>query len=117
MALDEEGRRLFVGARSPAVMLVYDTGSGALVARLPIGADTDDLFFDARRKLLYVICGEGRVDVFRQDRDRYVHDGSVKTAPRARTGLFVAQEGRLYVAAPAVGASPARVLVYRLSER
>jgi DNA-binding beta-propeller fold protein YncE len=115
MTLDEAGRRLFVGARSPAVMLVYDTDSGKVVAKVPIGGDTDDLFFDAERKRVYVICGEGRVDVFRQDdADHYSQIGSVKTGSRARTGLFVPEEGRLYVAAPAVDGTTARILVYRV---
>jgi len=115
MTLDEADRRLFVGARSPAVMLVYDTDSGKVVAKAPIGGDTDDLFFDAERKRVYVICGEGRVDVFRQDdADHYSQIGSVKTASRARTGLFVPEDGRLYVAAPAVDSAPARILVYRV---
>jgi len=115
MALDEAGRRLFVGARSPAVLLAYDTASGRMVAKLPIGGDTDDLFFDAERKQVYVICGEGRVDVLRQDDpDHYSQTGTIKTAPRARTGLFVPEEGRLYVAAPAVDGAPARILVYRV---
>jgi len=115
MTLDETGRRLFIGARSPAVMLVYDTDSGKVVAKVPIGGDTDDLFYDADRKRVYVICGEGRVDVFRQDdADHYSQIGSVKTASRARTGLFVPEEGRLYVAAPAVDGTAARILVYRV---
>jgi DNA-binding beta-propeller fold protein YncE len=115
MALDEQGRRLFVGARSPAVMLVYDIDSGKNVARLPIGGDTDDIFFDAPRKRVYVICGEGRVDVFRQETaDQYALESSVKTAPRARTGLFVPEEGKLYVATPSVGSTPARVLIYQV---
>jgi hypothetical protein len=115
MALDEKGRRLFVGARSPATLLVYDIDSGKVVARLSIGKDTDDLFFDAERKRLYVICGEGKVDVIRQETpDRYVVEGSIDTAPGARTGLFVPEERTLYVAAPASRASPARVLVYRV---
>jgi DNA-binding beta-propeller fold protein YncE len=114
MTLDEAGRRLFIGARSPAMLLVYDTGSGKVVAKVPIGGDTDDLFYDAKRKQLYVICGEGRVDVLRQDDpDRYSQIATVKTAARARTGLFVPEEGRLYVAAPAVDGTPARILVYR----
>jgi hypothetical protein len=117
MALDEQGRRLFVGARSPALMLVYDIDKGAVLARAEIGGDTDDLFFDARRKLVYVICGAGRVDVLRPEGDRYALEQSVKSAPRARTGLFVAEEGRLYVAAPATGQSPARVLVYEAKDR
>jgi len=115
MALDEQGRRLFVGARSPALMLVYDVDSGKAVAKLPIGGDTDDIFFDAARKRVYVICGEGRIDVFRQESaDRYAHESAVQTAPRARTGLFVPEDRRLYVAAPAEGTSPARVLVYEV---
>jgi DNA-binding beta-propeller fold protein YncE len=114
MALDEAGQRLFVGARRPAVLLVYDTRSGKVVAKLPIGEDTDDLFFDSARKRVYVICGGGRVDIFSQDTpNQYSFSGSVQTAPRARTGLFVSGTGRLYVAAPAMGESPARVLVYR----
>ena len=114
MTLDESGRRLFVGARSPALMLVYDTDSGKVVAKVAIGGDTDDLFYDAKRKQVYVICGEGRVDVFRQDdADHYSQIGTVKTAARARTGLFVPEEGRLYVAAPATDKASARVLVYR----
>jgi len=114
MTLDEAGRRLFVGARSPALLLVYDTASGKVVAKPQIGADTDDLFFDAKRKQLYVICGEGRVDVLRQeDPDHYSQIATVKTAPRARTGLFVPEEGKLYVAAPAVDGATARILVYQ----
>jgi DNA-binding beta-propeller fold protein YncE len=115
MALDEGNQRLFVGARKPAVLLVFDTASGKVVANLTIGQDTDDIFFDSARKRLYVICGEGRVDVFSQESpDRYVSAGSTQTAPRARTGLFVPETGRLYVAAPAVDRSQARVLVYRV---
>src|SRR5580765_389462 len=115
MAIDESGKRLFVGARRPAMLLVYDIDSGKVVAKQPIGEDTDDIFFDPERKRLYIICGQGRIDIVRQeDPDRYSLQGAVRSAPRARTGLFVPGEGRLYVAAPAVGTSPAKVLVYRL---
>jgi DNA-binding beta-propeller fold protein YncE len=115
MALDESGQRLFVGARRPAVLLVYDTATGKVVAKLPIGEDTDDIFFDSTRKRVYVICGGGRIDIFSQDTpDKYSLSSSVQTAPRARTGLFVPSTRRLYVAAPAVGESLARILVYRV---
>lgn len=115
MALDEAGRRLFVGARRPAMLLVYDVDSGKVVAKQPVGEDADDIFFDTERKRLYVICGEGRIDIVRQqDPDRYSTEGTMHTAPRARTGVFVPEEGRLYVAAPAIGTLPARLLAYRL---
>jgi DNA-binding beta-propeller fold protein YncE len=114
MALDESGKRLFIGARRPAVVLVLDTGSGKVVARQPVGGDTDDLFFDAARKRLYVVCGEGRIDVVRQDdADHYSLESTVRTAPGARTGLLVPDEATLYVAAPASGGAPAKLLSYR----
>jgi len=114
MALDEKERRLFVGTRSPAMMLVYDTDSGKLIAKLPIGGDTDDIFFDPERKRVYVVCGEGRIDIVRAESpDRYTREASIQTARGARTALFVPEEGKLYVAAPMTGGSPARVLVYQ----
>lgn len=115
MALDESTHRLFVGARRPPVMLVYDTRSGNVVAKHPIGEDTDDMFVDTARKRVYVICGEGRVDIFQQESaDRYSLLQSIKTWPHARTGLFVPGTSRLYVAAPASSTSSARILVYEI---
>ncbi|MGE5127301.1 MAG: YncE family protein, partial [Betaproteobacteria bacterium] len=47
MALDEPHRRLFVVCRTPARLLVLDTGSGRQVAALPTVGDADDVFYDA----------------------------------------------------------------------
>jgi hypothetical protein len=95
-------------------MLVYDIDSGHVVAKHPIGGDTDDIFFDAERKRVYVICGEGRLDVFTaDDHGGYAGPVSIPTAPGARTGLFVPEYGKVYVAAPANGNLQARVLVYQ----
>ncbi len=113
MALDEEGARLFIGARSPAVMLVFDTGSGKVLARRPICGDTDDLFFDAERNRVYVVCGQGKVEVFSPALTR---EAIIDTARGARTGLFVREYGRLYVAAPESGATPARILIFRATK-
>ena len=44
-------------------------------------------------------------------------EASVATAPRARTGLLAPGGDRLYVAAPAAGGAPARILVYRIAEK
>src|SRR5262249_24357131 len=46
MALDEADRRLFIGCRSPARLLVLDTETGKTIAALEIVGDTDDLFYD-----------------------------------------------------------------------
>jgi DNA-binding beta-propeller fold protein YncE len=101
MSLDEAGRRLFVGCRRPPEVRVFDTESGKLVAAFPCPGDTDDVFYDAARKLIYVSGGEGSVGVYRQAaRDDYRPAFAVRTASGARTSLFVPESGRLYVAVP-----------------
>lgn len=113
MALDEAHHRLLVGCRSPARMLAIDTATGKQTASVEIVGDTDDLFYDAARGRVYVIGGEGFVDVFAQnDADRYTRIAHEATAPGARTGLFVADWGKLFVAVPHRGAQVAEIRVY-----
>lgn len=112
MALDEEGKRLFVGCRRPAVVLIYDMSSGKQVSSFPIVGDTDDLFFDAARKRLYVTGGDGFVDVFSTDGRKYDRLAHIATAAGARTSLFVKQQNRLYVAVPHRNTQHASVLVF-----
>jgi DNA-binding beta-propeller fold protein YncE len=63
MSLDEVNHRVFVGCRRPAKVLVLDTTSGKENASFEIVGDTDDLFYDAARKRLYVTGGDGFIDV------------------------------------------------------
>jgi hypothetical protein len=113
MALDDTNKRLFVGCRLPAKLVVVDTTSGRIISSLSTIADTDDIFYDARQRLVYVIGGEGAVEVLRQrDPDHYEPGGRITTAPGARTGLFVPTLNRLFVAVPHRGLQSARVSVY-----
>jgi DNA-binding beta-propeller fold protein YncE len=115
MALDDADRRLFVGCRLPARLVVLDTTSGRVVTSMPTVGDADDVFYDSGRRLVYVIGGEGAVEVLRQrDSDHYERAGRITTAPGARTGLFVPAYNRIFVAAPHRGPHPARVLVYEV---
>jgi DNA-binding beta-propeller fold protein YncE len=115
MALDDSNKRLFVGCRFPARLIVLDTSSGRIVTSLPTVGDADDVFYDTARRLVYVIGGEGAVEVLRQrDPDYYERVGRITTATGARTGLFVPAFNRLFVAAPHRGAHAARVLVYEV---
>jgi hypothetical protein len=52
MALDASANRLYVATRRPALLQAYDTMTGKRVSELPIGADPDDLFFDAQTTAL-----------------------------------------------------------------
>ena len=114
MAVDEEDKRLFVGCRLPARLVVLNTGSGQVVGKLPIVGDTDDVFFDPTHRIIYVIGGEGFVDVFRlRDPDHVEKVARVNSAPGARTGLLVSAFNRLFVAVPHRGSQAAKVIVYQ----
>ena len=63
MALDEPGHRLVVATRDPAALLVLDTRTGKEMARTESCSDADDVFYDQRRRQLYVSCGQGVLDV------------------------------------------------------
>ena len=113
MALDEANHRLFLGCRKPAKLLVLDTSTGKQVAAVDITGDTDDVFYDAALKRLYVSGGAGSVTVVEQkDPDRYSVLATIPTAPGARTSLFVPELKRLYVARPHRGSQTAALLVF-----
>ena len=115
MTLDEQGHRLLIATRRPSTLLARDTVSGKLVADLSTCGDADDLFFDNMRHQLYVVCGEGLIQVIRQrDADHYEVVEQVATAPGARTGLFVSSTSTLYVAVPKRGAAPAEIRVFQI---
>ena len=112
MALDEANHRLFIGCRRPAKALVYDTVNGKETGSFDIVGDTDDLFYDAARKRLYVSGGEGFIDVIQADGSQFSRMARIPTAAGARTSLFVADENRLYLAVPHRGSQKAEIRVY-----
>jgi YVTN family beta-propeller protein len=114
MALDEANHRLFIGCRKPSKVLVLDSETGKEVAQLTISRDTDDLFYDAPSKRIYLSAGEGFIDTIDQkDADHYKRVWAQTTAPGARTSLFVAELGMLYVAVPGKDAQKSEVRVYK----
>jgi DNA-binding beta-propeller fold protein YncE len=113
MALDERNKRLFVGCRLPARLVVLDTNSGRIISALPTVGDADDVFYDGSKRLAYVIGGEGAVEVFLQrDPEHYESIGRERTAPGARTGLLTPASDHLNVAVPHRGSQAAKILVY-----
>jgi DNA-binding beta-propeller fold protein YncE len=113
MALDEAHHRLFAGCRMPARLLVYDTETGKTVASPEVVGDTDDFFYDAQRSRVYVIGGQGFIDVLQQkDPDHYERIARYPVPPGTRTGLFVPEWGELLVAVPHRGEQRSEILVY-----
>ncbi|PYR43365.1 MAG: hypothetical protein DMF95_25955 [Acidobacteria bacterium] len=113
MALDEANHRLFVGCRRPARVLMYDATAGKESGSFEIVGDTDDLFYDAARKRLYVSGGEGYLDVFQEeDAYRFARIAHIATAAGARTSLWVPEQARLYLAVPHRGSQKAEIRIY-----
>ena len=113
MALDQANRRLFVVCRLPARLVILNPDSGQVIQTLAAVGDADEVFYDEKRRCIYVIGGDGAIDVFRQhDPDHYEPAGRTITSSGARTGYWWPSSNRLYVAAPSKGGQAAAVLVY-----
>jgi hypothetical protein len=116
MARDADGAFLAVVFRDPARLVLLDTASVSVRASIKTCGDADDVFLDAKRRRIYVSCGEGDVDVLQQEAAGYQSIGWIKTASGARTSLFVPELDRLFVAARAgffgLG-SDAAILIFR----
>lgn len=112
MALDEPLGRLFIGCRRPASLGLINTSTGKLLGSTPVVGDTDDLFYDAARRRVYVIGGEGFIDVVQREGDALRRIAHLLTRDGARTGTWAADQGRLYLAVPARRGQPAEIRVF-----
>jgi DNA-binding beta-propeller fold protein YncE len=66
MAIDTERRRLFVSCSNRTLMVV-NSASASIVDRLPIGAGSDAVAFDAQRSLVVSSNRDGTLSVIWQD--------------------------------------------------
>jgi YVTN family beta-propeller protein len=115
MALDEANHRLFVGCRLPSRLVVLNTDSGDVVAKIDISSDPDDVFYDNKRHRIYAICGSGKIDIIEQTNPKtYKALTKVDTANGARTGLFVPERDTLFVAVPHRGTQQAEIRSYQV---
>jgi hypothetical protein len=86
MVLDSFRRQVLAVFRAPLELGVFAMTDGKLVATAETCVDADDLFIDAKRKLVYVSCGAGFVDVLEFDAAPYRRIARIPTvsghAPR-----------------------------------
>jgi hypothetical protein len=86
---------------------------GRLAASLDICGDADDLFVDAKRRRVYVSCGQGFLDVLDSAQGAYRRVARIITVAGARTSLFVPDMDRLMLAVRASGAEAAAIWVFQ----
>lgn len=85
---------------------------GAAVVSVDLCADADDMFVDAKRRRVYVSCGDGFLDIFDTREGAYRRIAHIATVPGAHTSLFVPEMDRLFIAARATPKEPAAVWVF-----
>jgi DNA-binding beta-propeller fold protein YncE len=111
MAIDEVGQSVLSVFRKPARVARYSIRNGDVSTGVEACGDADDVFVDAKRKRVYVICGEGAVDTL--DRDTLQRIEKFSTSPGARTGLYSTAADLLFVAARAEGDLEATVWILK----
>ena len=89
MLLDEADHRLFSVFRNPSTIMVFDTDSGKIIAKLPCVVDVGDIWYEPTTKRIYLSGGEGYVDVFHKiDADHFERIGKIPTFTGARTSVI-----------------------------
>lgn len=117
MALNEEDHRLFTVARKAPVLVVLDTRTGKEVTRMRAAGECDDVYFDANRKRIYVIGGEGFISAIEQkDPNHCELIENVPSSIGVRTGYLFSKRDRFYVGLPAKGNEPAQIWSYEAQD-
>lgn len=101
MALDQADHRLFTACRKAPTFLVFNTETGKLVQSIPIPSIgiSDDMYYDAARRRIYVLGAYGYIEVIAQkDANHYTRLARVRERDGGHTALFVPAWNELFVA-------------------
>jgi DNA-binding beta-propeller fold protein YncE len=113
LAFDEQHQLIYVACRKPGMVIAMDAATGKEVASAQAASGADDLFYDSTLRRVYVITGAGEVDSYQVDHAKTLRALSVlRTAPGAKTGLFVPSQNLLYIGVPGTAAKPSEIRVY-----
>jgi hypothetical protein len=112
LAIAAERQQVVVMFRQPAKLAAFNLRGGGMTHAVEACGDSDDLFVDAKRRLIYISCGEGFVDVFAAQADNFVRVMHLATVAGARTSLWVPQFDRLFLAVRAAK-DPAAIWIFR----
>jgi DNA-binding beta-propeller fold protein YncE len=113
LALDTEKNRVISVFRHPARLQAFEMRTGRALSGTAVCSDSDDVFVDSNRHRVYVICGQGYVDVLDASGDAFNSVGRFTTSGGSRTGLYVPDLERLIVAIRAARGEPAALWVLK----
>lgn len=116
VAFDPTQHRLYVVCRSPGMVVVMNSDTGAVVSTLAAPLRSDEVQYDAAAHRLYVPGGEGYMGIYdTSDADHLKLAEKVKTEPGAKTGLLIPSMHRLFLAvSPGDTKAMAKILAYEI---
>jgi DNA-binding beta-propeller fold protein YncE len=107
LALDAKKRVLFVACRNPAVVVMMNADTGAILATLPIGLQNDGVLFNPKTNQALAPSGDGHLTVIREDRSHFVVEQTLTTLPGARTIGLDNKTGHIFLMTADYGPVPA----------
>ena len=116
VAFDPAQHRLYVVTRTPGMVVVMNSDTGAVIDTLPAPLRADEVQYDADTHRLYVPGGEGWMGIYdTNDPNHLKLVEKVTTAPGAKTALLIPAMHRLWLAAsPGDTKNVAKVLTYEV---
>jgi sugar lactone lactonase YvrE len=100
LAYDEKTHRLFVVTRGPGKLIVVNADTGVTVQAFDAPSRVDQVLWDPIDRRIFVCGGDGRLMVVEQDdADHYRALPVIATPTASKTGIYVPQLHRLYLAA------------------
>lgn len=107
--------RLFIGCE-PGKLVVIDTESGQSLTSIDIDPEPDSVYYESKRKRIYVSCGAGFIDVIAQaPGDHYTISDRIPTAKGAATSLLIPQLDLLCLPVPQRQQTPAELRIYAVN--
>ncbi len=109
LAFDARHHRLFVGCENH-LMLMMDSGTGKVLASVPIGTGVDANAFDERLQLAFSSNGEGTVTIAKEESPSTLTVvQTLNTQPSARTMALDPRTHRIYLSAATFEPAPEAV--------
>jgi DNA-binding beta-propeller fold protein YncE len=116
VAFDPAQHRLYVVCRSPGMVVVMNSDTGAVIGTQPAPLRADEVQYDESSHRLYVPGGEGYMGIYdTSDPNHLKIVERVTTAPGAKTALLIPAMHRLFLAvSPGESKAMAKVLTYEV---
>jgi len=107
LALDPTSRVLFVACRNPAVMVIMNADTGAMIATIPIGAQNDGVLFDSATHEALAATGDGHLSVIKEDGPaKFSVEQTLATIAGARTIALDKKTGHIFLMTADYGPVP-----------